>query len=130
MSSEDLGLDATLADHVVTLLGAHGVQANHRDGVVYVGTGDARWVRLSATRETNPSVTRLDVEAAGPDGSRVVDSLNGFADPRPINACDKCGCARFRDRIIHDGQSTTRACERCGRFMGFPNWYGEELLTR
>ena len=79
MSSEDLGLDATLADHVVKLLGAHGVEANHRDGVVHVGAGD-HWVRLSATRESTSSVTRLHVDAAGPDGSVVADSLNGVAD--------------------------------------------------
>ena len=88
MSSEDPVLDAKLGDHVVKLLASHGVQATHRDGVVYVGTGDARWVRLSATRESNPSVTRLDVEAAGPDGSRVVDSLNGFADDPAAAAND------------------------------------------
>jgi hypothetical protein len=88
MSSDDLGLDAKLGDHLVTLLGSHGVQANHRDGVVYVGTGDARWVRLSATRETNRSVIRLDVDAAGPDGSRVVDSLNGLADDPAAAAND------------------------------------------
>jgi len=87
MSSEDLVPDAMLGDHLVKLLGTHGVQASRRDGVVHVGAGEARWVRLSATRQEGPSPLRLHVDAAGPDGAVVSDSLNGVAED-PAEAAD------------------------------------------
>lgn len=38
--------------------------------------------------------------------------------------CDRCGASDFHDAPIHDGRSVRRDC-RCGRFMGWPVWYGE-----
>jgi hypothetical protein len=60
----------------------------------------------------------------------VTSSANPFADPRPLVKCDACGSANFRDRAIHDCQSTIRECRRCSRFMGFPVWYGVETPPR
>ncbi len=55
---------------------------------------------------------------------------NPFADARPLTRCDKCLCDRVRVRTIHGGQSRARDCARCGRFLGFPVWYGEEAPPR
>lgn len=54
----------------------------------------------------------------------IASPANPFADPRPLLICDACGRGDFRDRVIHNGQSTIRECRRCSRFMGFPVWYG------
>jgi hypothetical protein len=35
-----------------------------------------------------------------------------------------CGSTSWRDLTIHDGQSLRRDCGRCGRFVGWPLWYG------
>ncbi len=39
-------------------------------------------------------------------------------------ACDKCSSTEWRDTSIHDGQSTRRECSKCGRFISFTRWYG------
>jgi hypothetical protein len=43
--------------------------------------------------------------------------------------CCRCGSARFRDVPIHGGQRTRRDCAECGRFIGFPVWYGRKLFS-
>jgi hypothetical protein len=68
---------------------------------------------------TMPQKTFLD---APPDRPPA----NPFADARPLTRCSNCGRGKFTDRRIHGGQSTARECDNCGRFMGFPVWYGEE----
>jgi len=60
-----------------------------------------------------------------PEGKAV-----GLLTPRPRPArvpdkCDRCGCTSFIDVAIHTGQSTRCDCARCGRFAGFPVWYGK-----
>jgi hypothetical protein len=37
----------------------------------------------------------------------------------------RCGSTAWRGIPIHNGQSVRRDCSRCGRFIGFPIWYGE-----
>jgi hypothetical protein len=49
---------------------------------------------------------------------------NPLADPRPLAACDKCGCGLYTDQAIHAGESILRTCNHCGRFLGWPRWYG------
>lgn len=44
----------------------------------------------------------------------------------PAKAICRCGSATWRDVPIHGGQSTRRDCAGCGRFIGFPVWYGKE----
>jgi hypothetical protein len=53
------------------------------------------------------------------------------AEPAPViepntskNAVCRCGSTAWRDVLIHDGQSLRRDCGRCGRFLGWPIWYG------
>jgi len=55
------------------------------------------------------------------------------AQPRPVATSDsdtkpvcRCGSTTWRDVPIHDGQSIRRDCGRCGKFMGFPVWYGND----
>jgi hypothetical protein len=36
----------------------------------------------------------------------------------------RCGSTSWEDVPIHNGQSMRRDCVRCGRFIGFPVWYG------
>lgn len=43
---------------------------------------------------------------------------------RPANTACRCGSTEWKDTPIHDGQSIRRDCRRCGRFLGFPQWYG------
>ena len=42
----------------------------------------------------------------------------------PAKSICRCGSTVSRDIPIHDGQSQRRECARCGRFLNFPNWYG------
>lgn len=50
---------------------------------------------------------------------------NSFADPTLLTVCLKCGSTKYRDRVIHDGQSQIRECARCNYSMGIPLWYGQ-----
>lgn len=40
------------------------------------------------------------------------------------NVC-KCGSREFKDVPIHSGQSISRDCARCGKFVMFLKWYGK-----
>lgn len=63
----------------------------------------------------------------------VDNALN--AEPAPIidpattteQIC-RCGSTMWRNVPIHDGRSVRRDCGRCGRFIEFPIWYGNETL--
>ena len=48
------------------------------------------------------------------------------AEAEPEVAVCRCGSTSWQDVPIHDGQSVRRDCGRCGRFIGFPVWYGRE----
>jgi hypothetical protein len=45
--------------------------------------------------------------------------------PAAGQAICRCGSTRWQDIPIHGGQSLRRDCERCGRFIDFPVWYGK-----
>ena len=38
--------------------------------------------------------------------------------------CRHCGAHDQVDLPIHEGRSIRRDCGGCGRFIGFPKWYG------
>ena len=38
--------------------------------------------------------------------------------------CEHCNSPEFVDLSIHGGQSLRRDCAQCGRYHGFPKWYG------
>jgi hypothetical protein len=40
----------------------------------------------------------------------------------------RCGSTERRNVPIHDGQSVRRDCDKCGRFIDFPVWYGKATL--
>jgi hypothetical protein len=44
----------------------------------------------------------------------------------PAKTACRCGSTTWRDVPIHDGQSIRRDCGRCGRYIGFPIWYGKD----
>ena len=44
------------------------------------------------------------------------------SNPKP--AVCRCGSDRYRDNLIHNGQSSRRDCAHCGRFLSFTRWYG------
>lgn len=73
-------------------------------------------------------MTQLLLIGDGPNSPAIAAAGPFVPDTRPLVACDKCGCLSFEDKPIHDGQSTRRSCSFCGRFMGFPVWYGVEEL--
>ncbi|MGB4726917.1 MAG: hypothetical protein WBH86_05905 [Thermogutta sp.] len=60
----------------------------------------------------------------------VLNDLTPDNPPKPTDDGDKpkpicrCGSSDYVDHPIHDGQSLRRDCARCGRFIGFPVWYG------
>jgi hypothetical protein len=45
--------------------------------------------------------------------------------PKRPDAVCPCGSTKWRDVPIHGGRSIRRDCARCGRFLGFPLWYGQ-----
>lgn len=46
----------------------------------------------------------------------------------PRKAVCRCGSTKWRDVLIHGGESVRRDCGRCGRFLDFPVWYGNNAL--
>ncbi len=46
---------------------------------------------------------------------------------KPAKAVCRCGSTTWRDVPIHGGQSVRRDCDRCGRFLDFPVWYGKAM---
>ncbi len=44
---------------------------------------------------------------------------------KPTTTVCRCGSTTWVDVSIHAGRSIRRDCGRCGRFLGFPVWYGE-----
>jgi len=57
----------------------------------------------------------------------AVAATSGHTSPAAGVTCDKCGCQRYRDFPIHNGQSVRCDCARCGRFISFPVWYGKQI---
>ena len=43
--------------------------------------------------------------------------------------CWQCGSTDYRDVVIHGGASARRDCARCGRFIGFPVWNGDNYFV-
>jgi hypothetical protein len=44
----------------------------------------------------------------------------------PTSAVCRCGSTKWRDVPIHGGQTIRRDCARCGRFIDFPIWHGND----
>lgn len=44
----------------------------------------------------------------------------------PPAAVCRCGSTKWRDVPIHGGQTIRRDCARCGRFIDFPLWHGND----
>ena len=62
-----------------------------------------------------------------PRCGRTADTVVGPpAAPVEMEKICRCGSTRHRDVPIHNGRSARRDCARCGRFLGFPVWYGAE----
>jgi len=40
----------------------------------------------------------------------------------------RCGSRTWRDVPVRGGKSVRRDCGRCGRFLDFPVWYGNDTL--
>lgn len=62
-----------------------------------------------------------DVDVGSAPHSKPV---HNSAPTTTTKAICRCGSSTWRDVAIHDGQSTRRDCGRCGRFIEFPIWYG------
>lgn len=55
---------------------------------------------------------------------------NVDATPTPAGLeCERCGSDRVVDVRLnhapHNGRSVRRDCARCGKTLGFPEWYGQ-----
>ena len=57
----------------------------------------------------------------------TTDYRNPLASASPMTICDRCGSDQYRDVDIHGNYSVRRQCRLCGRFMGWPKWYGLDL---
>jgi len=59
--------------------------------------------------------------------ARALEALEGR--PQKAASASKpicpCGSTRYVDTPIHNGRSLRRNCQQCGRFLGFPRWYGQ-----
>jgi len=75
--------------------------------------------------------THLPLKATSKESVSVAfksSTANPAATGKPTKTgelCRICKSARFRDVPIHGGQSIRRDCALCGKFHGFPVWYGE-----
>ncbi len=79
--------------------------------------------RLKAHKADVLALLRPTRDAAPP---APVAAQNTPAKPtRPV--C-RCGSTTWCDVPIHGGQSVRRDCGRCGRFIDFPVWYGNDAL--
>lgn len=83
-------------------------------------------IELDAIRRHKTSILALLRPASPFDRDNSAD-----AEPAPVTdivstgkpVC-RCGSTTWRDVAIHDSQSVRRDCARCGRFLGWPLWYG------
>lgn len=64
-----------------------------------------------------------DLAARETAADRKLAVSNG---PTPDAVC-RCGSTKWKDVPIHDGQSARRDCARCGRFLGWLQWYGRPM---
>jgi hypothetical protein len=88
---------------------------------------------LESKDATTNSISKVQVEL--PDEPRSCDGGDMAATPcdespavdaseRATRRCCRCGSNETIDVSIHGGQSIRRECAMCGRFVGFPVWYG------
>ncbi len=61
-----------------------------------------------------------------PETAPTLPGPTNAAPASPAKAVCRCGGTTWQDVPIHDGQSVRRDCGRCGRFLSFPVWYGQE----
>src|SRR5262245_37466487 len=60
-----------------------------------------------------------------PEGAPDLPAPKSDAPATPTTPLCRCGSTTWRDVPIHGGQSARRNCGGCGRFIGFPVWYGK-----
>jgi len=75
--------------------------------------------RLKANKEDVLSLLRSSLAATPAQAVAGSETLAKSAD-----AVCRCGSTTWQDVPIHNGESMRRDCGRCGRFVGFPVWYG------
>jgi len=61
--------------------------------------------------------------------ANAMDALENRGQRGPQPSASKtlcpCGSTRYVDTPIHGGKSIRRNCLQCGKFLGFPVWYGQ-----
>lgn len=62
-----------------------------------------------------------------PEAAPSLPVLASVAPATPTKAVCRCGSTTWQDVPIHNSQSIRRDCGRCGRFIGFPIWYGTPI---
>ena len=92
---------------------------------------------ISLIQRHKPAIMALLRQAADGTPADDPDWLIGEPDERPkptetepSEPVCRCRSTTWRDIVLrhdpHDGRSTRRDCDRCGRFLCFPYWYGAE----
>jgi len=105
---------------------ARGIRLSPASGAGLTIDGPARALtpdliaRLKAAKLGLLALLRRALPAA-----HVDDGWTGESSAVPV--CH-CGSTSWRDVPIHGDQSLRRDCGRCGRFIGFPVWYGKDTL--
>ena len=90
------------------------------------------WLENCAVETTPPPATPVSAELApweGEPGESTAEQPALPIAPPPVSPsgpkCRRCGSRLSVDVPIHEGRSIRRDCRKCGRFVGFPVWYGQ-----
>lgn len=70
-----------------------------------------------------------EVTCSWPDCQYPATVLIKTKEALPSKAVCPCGSTSWLDAPIHNGRTIRRNCARCGRFLGFPVWYGKPEET-
>jgi len=130
------GTPSLLAD-LLAECDAHGIRLALADsgGLEIDAPRDALTPELSARLKTHKGellATLLLAPKAAPVNLES-DSHIPPKQPQPFTkrVC-RCGSTAWRDVILkhlpHNGTTIRRDCGRCGRFLDFPVWYGNDTL--
>lgn len=106
------------------------IRAKDNDGKAFLV-----WGCPKCGREYRPQVVSADVlerALSGLDSQGKPAGANAQAGSPSLasKAICPCGSIRWKDTPIHNGRSIRRNCQQCGRWLGFPVWYGQRQEER
>lgn len=113
------------AQHIVALLNECRIQCV----TLHPIGSDSLSVDAPESALTDDLIARLKAFKAKLLALLITESEQNFeAGDTPDAQTRRCGNTTTRDVPIHNGHSTRRECERCGRFIDFPIWRVQNAL--